>query len=158
MPSTSVAPVSVKHSIKRYTKFILVGLSNGLVDLTVLNLLMVMIPNHSARVLVLENTLAVACAIANSYVLNRHWTFADKSDGSSRETVLFFAQALLNIVLNDVILGWCTTYLVFSRNIPLFVSSNSSKALAMFLSSSVSYLFMQFVVFRGVRRRRGVRD
>lgn len=153
MPSSTVASVGVVHSIKRYTKFALVGISNALVDLAVLNLLMVLIPNHTARVLVMENTVAVACAIVNSYVLNRKWTFADSSDGSTGERVLFIAQALLNIALNDWILGWCTTYLVFSRDIPIFVSSNASKALAMFLSSSVSYLFMRYVVFRGVRRR-----
>lgn len=144
----------VARSIKRYTKFVLVGVSNAVVDLAVLNLLMVLIPDHRARVLVMENTVAVACAIVNSYVLNRRWTFVDSSDGSVVERILFFFQALLNIGLNDWILAWCTTYLVFSRNIPVFVSSNASKAVAMFLSSSVSYVFMRFVVFRGVRRLR----
>ncbi|QSO55002.1 GtrA family protein [Alicyclobacillus curvatus] len=149
-----MAPVRVARSIKRYTKFVLVGVSNAVVDLAVLNLLMVLIPDHRARVLVMENTVAVACAIVNSYVLNRRWTFVDSSDGSVVERILFFFQALLNIGLNDWILAWCTTYLVFSRNIPVFVSSNASKAVAMFLSSSVSYVFMRFVVFRGVRRLR----
>lgn len=154
MPSSTLAPVRVARSIKRYTKFVLVGVSNAVVDLAVLNLLMVLIPDHRARVLVMENTVAVACAIVNSYVLNRRWTFVDSSDGSVVERILFFFQALLNIGLNDWILAWCTTYLVFSRNIPVFVSSNASKAVAMFLSSSVSYVFMRFVVFRGVRRLR----
>ena len=152
LPSSTLAPVRVAHSVKRYTKFVLVGLSNALVDLAVLNLLMVLIPDHRPRVLVMENTVAVAFAIVNSYILNRRWTFADSSNGSPLERTLFFFQALLNIGLNDWILGWCTTYLVFSRNIPLFVSSNASKAVAMFLSSSVSYVFMRFVVFRSVRR------
>jgi putative flippase GtrA len=154
LPSSTLAPVRVARSIKRYTKFVLVGVSNAVVDLAVLNLLMVLIPDHRARVLVMENTVAVACAIVNSYVLNRRWTFVDSSDGSVVERIWFFFQALLNIGLNDWILAWCTTYLVFSRNIPVFVSSNASKAVAMFLSSSVSYVFMRFVVFRGVRRLR----
>lgn len=149
-----MASVGVVHSIKRYTKFALVGVMNAFVDLAVLNLLMIIIPNHSGRVLVMENTVAVACAIVNSYMLNRRWTFADSTDGSVLERVLFIMQALLNIALNDWILGWCATYLIFSRNVPVFVSSNASKALAMFLSSTLSYLFMRYVVFHKVGQRR----
>lgn len=146
------ASQSVRGSLKRYTKFVVVGLSNAFVDVVVLNLLMILIPNHSRAMLVFDNTIAVVFAILNSYVLNRRFTFSDRMDGSLRERVLFFVQAILNIGLNDYILALCSTYLVFSRNMPLFVSSNASKALAMFLSSSLSYILLRYVVFRGSRK------
>lgn len=152
MPSETVMTAGVKHTLKRYTKFVVVGTSNALVDLAVLNLFMLLIPNHTSIVLVAENTVAVTCAIVNSYVLNRHWTFADASDGSRREFWMFVGQGVVNIALNDWILALCASYLVFSRDIPIFVSNNASKALAMFLSSSMSYFLMKGIVFRGTRK------
>ncbi|MCL6453015.1 MAG: GtrA family protein [Alicyclobacillus sp.] len=139
------------RTVKRYTKFLLVGGANAVVDLTVLNALLLLIPDHSALMLTVDNTIAVSCAILNSYILNRRWTFSDRTTGSARERGLFFLQAVLNVVLNDVILAVCAPYLVFSRDVPLFVSSNVSKALAMLVSSSISYLLLRFLVFRGTR-------
>lgn len=152
MHTGSSLAVSRRHSAKRYTKFVLVGICNAVVDLAVLNFLMLVIHDHSSFALVVDNSVAVSCAILNSYALNRKWTFADRTDGSPREGVLFLAQAVLNIGLNDWILAWCASYLVFSRDVPIFISSNISKALAMFLSSTVSYFFMRWIVFRGIRR------
>ncbi|QQE80752.1 GtrA family protein [Alicyclobacillus sp. SO9] len=141
-----------RHSIKRYTKFLLVGAANAFVDLLVLNVLMLLTPNATAVEILVYNTIAVMCAIANSYFWNRRWTFADTTDGSVRERLLFFFQALINIGLNDVIVVLLSTYLIFSKSVPVFVSSNAAKGLAMFLSSSVSYLFMRLFVFRSSKR------
>jgi putative flippase GtrA len=140
--------VIVRRSMKRYTKFLTVGMLNAFVDLVVLNGLLVVSPTTVGRTLMWYNTVAVVCAIINSYVWNRRWTFADKADGSRREQVWFFVQALLNLALNDLIVVWLSTYLIFSHSVPLFVSSNAAKALAMLLSSSMSYAFMRIFVFR----------
>jgi len=140
----------IRHSVKRYTKFVLVGLSNATVDLVVLNALMLLTPRATARELLIYNTVAVICAIANSYFWNCRWTFADSSNGSLRQRVSFFIQALVNLGLNDAIVVLLATYLVFSKSIPVFVSSNVAKGLAMFLSSSISYLLMRLFVFRPV--------
>lgn len=141
------------RSAKRYTKFIVVGAMNAVVDLGVLNGLLLVSPTKSTPLLFIYNTIAVVCAILNSYFWNRRWTFADSSDGSLRERGLFIAQAIVNIGINDIIVVWLSSYLVFSRSMPFFVSSNASKGLAMFLSSSISYVFMRLLVFRGRRRR-----
>ncbi|MCL6444095.1 MAG: GtrA family protein [Alicyclobacillus sp.] len=125
-----------------------VGLANAAVDLLVLNGLLLMHVTRSPWLLSLYNTVAVICAILNSYIWNRRWTFADTSDGSMRERFAFVVQAVLNIVLNDVILVWLSSYLVFAKSVPLFISSNAAKGLAMFLASSVSFIMMRLFVFR----------
>lgn len=140
--------VVVRRSVKRYTKFLMVGLVNALVDLIVLNGLLMIAPSTVGVTLMWYNTIAVICAIVNSYIWNRRWTFADKADGSLREQVWFFVQAMLNLALNDLTMVWLSTYLIFSHSIPLFVSSNAAKGLAMLLSSSMSYGFMRVFVFR----------
>ncbi|WDM02778.1 GtrA family protein [Alicyclobacillus cycloheptanicus] len=147
-------PVSygIRHTFKRYTKFLIVGGANAVVDLVVLNALILIAPTRHAATLSIYNTVAVICAILNSYVWNRRWTFADASEGTRREKVLFVVQAVVNIIVNDIVVVWLSEYLVFSRSVPLFVSSNASKALAMLISSSFSYVCMRAFVFRGRRR------
>lgn len=145
---------SMGRSAKRYTKFIVVGAMNAVADLAVLNGLLLLSPTKSTFLLFVYNTVAVVCAIVNSYFWNRHWTFADSSDGSAREKKLFIVQALLNLAINDLIVVWLSAYLVFSRSLPFFLSSNASKGLAMFLSSSISYVLMRLFVFRGRRQKK----
>jgi len=146
--STYATVMRVGKQMKQFTKFLVVGTSNAVVDLVVLNMLILLLPTHSVRALLLYNTIAVICAIYNSYIWNKRWTFARMSDGSRSERVRFLAQAAVNIALNDVVVGWLSTYLRVSRAVPWMVSSNAAKGLAMLLSSIASYFFMRLIVFR----------
>ncbi|WP_274434376.1 GtrA family protein [Alicyclobacillus sp. ALC3] len=146
--------MNMRHTLKRYSKFLIVGFANAVVDLVVLNALLLVAPTRSAFALFVYNTAAVLCALINSYVWNRRWTFADAASGSRRERVLFFVQAGINVAVNDLVVVWLSTYLVFSHAIPLFVSSNLSKGLAMLISSTFSYLCMRLFVFRSDRGTR----
>jgi putative flippase GtrA len=141
----------IGRSLKRYTKFMIVGVMNAFVDLFVLNMLLLVSPVRTEFYLFLFNTVAVGMAIVNSYFWNRKWTFADRSDGSARERKLFFIQALANIALNDLIVVWLSSYLIFAKSVPVFISSNASKGIAMFLSSTLSYFIMRLFVFRTYR-------
>lgn len=97
------------------------------------------------------NTIGVICAILNSYFWNRYWAFKDIARGGRTERFKFFAQALINIALNDVIVVVATKYLTANRSIPFVVSSDLAKGLAMLLSSSLTYILLKYVVFRGAR-------
>ncbi len=59
---------SQKQTGKKYAQFSLVGLSNMLVDVGVLNLLLFLAPTGSPEVLVLYNAGALVLANANSYL------------------------------------------------------------------------------------------
>jgi putative flippase GtrA len=143
--------VRLRHSMKRYTKFLLIGVLNAVVDLVVLNALLLIQPTDSVYWLSFYNTLAVVCAIINSYLLNRRWTFKDRATGTMKERAWFVVQALVNIGVNDLVMVWISSYLVDVKSVPLFISSNAAKALAMFISSSISFFLMKYVVFRGRR-------
>lgn len=133
--------------LHRYLKFITVGALNALVDLFVLNLLLMVRPTRSVEELSLYNTLAVGAAVLNSYFWNRRWTFRDLADSSRRQRMLFWVQAAFNVLLNDLITVWLSLYLTSVKSLPLFLGSNLAKGLAMFLSSSGSYLLLKFVIF-----------
>ncbi len=132
----------------RYQRFLVVGLMNAFVDLAILNILMFTFPTRSSTLLLIYNTFAVICAIMTSYVLNRRWTFADQTNNSNRQTLLFWMQGILNIVINDAVLSLASRYFLKSLNWPLIISGNLSKAVAMFMASSISYTILRFFVFR----------
>ncbi len=138
----------IRHSVKRYTKFLIIGTMNALVDVFVLDGLLWILPTRTAWTLSVYNTIAVIAALVNSYVWNKRWTFGDVATGSPKERLFFFLQAVLNLILNDVIVVWVSSYLVFSKSVPFFISSNAAKVIAMISSSSVSYLCMRWFVFR----------
>ncbi len=94
------------------------------------------------------HSIAVACAIANSYLWNRRWTFKDATDGSLRQRCLFLLQALVNIAINDAVVILFTRELDSMNFASPVVESNVAKAAAMLVSSSVSYWFMSVLVFR----------
>ena len=138
----------VYRYVRRYFKFLLVGVMNAAVDLGVLNVLLLAFPTRSPLMLMAYNTLGVLAAICNSYLWNRFWTFGDIATGSRREKMKFAIQSLINLVLNDAILVGANDYLVTHRGLPYMLGSNIAKGGAMFVSSSVSYVFMRMFVFR----------
>ena len=130
----------------RYLKFMLVGVINAVVDLLVLNLCLLINPTKSPGLLVLYNTIAVISAIATSYELNRRWTFSDRSKNPRKEQHLFFAQGILNVLLNNSAMVFISRIL-YSIDMPFIISSNLSKVIAMAISSGVSYVILRNFVY-----------
>jgi len=136
---------------RQYGEFLSVGLLNAAVDLGVLNLLLWLWPTTNSLGLTLENSLAVALAITNSYLWNSRWTFRRQADGSVRQIVLFVAQSVLNIGINDLALILTAGQVRQLHLGPAWVSLNLSKGVAMAFASSTSFLIMRRFVFRPQR-------
>jgi putative flippase GtrA len=71
--------VSRKQTGVKYAQFSLVGISNALVDVGVLNLFLLIGPSRSPEFLVLNNIVALGLANVNSYLWNTLWTFRDQA-------------------------------------------------------------------------------
>lgn len=142
---------SLGHSSPRrqLARFVAVGASNALVDVGVFNLLMLLLPTRGSWQLVAYNTVAVAAAIANSYLWNSRWTFRDTTRRHTRhrERLLFVLQSLLNLGINDAVLGGMATLLRHAELFSPVVGNNLAKLLAMFLASTISFVAMKLVVF-----------
>lgn len=132
----------------QYLQFSLIGASNALVDLGILNLLMILHPTHTALGLLADNTIAVSLAIFNSYLWNTRWTFNAEATHTPRQRLLFIAQALLNILINNLVLLGMTSLLPPMQGIAYFIGSNIAKLAAMLVASSTSFLLLRIIVFR----------
>lgn len=132
----------------QYLRFCAVGVSNAVVDLGALNLLLLLYPTTSDATLLLYNTIAVILAIMNSYLWNTRWTFHAQATSSRRERTLFVAQALLNILINNVVLYTMTDLLPTEAGDWSILTANLAKLAAMVAASSISFLLLRTVVFR----------
>jgi len=73
-------------------KFGLVGMVNTLVDYTILNLLVFSLGVFAPAALVFCNVFSFLGANINSYVMNKRWTFEDRSGWSQNEYLVFLLR------------------------------------------------------------------
>lgn len=132
-------------------KFVFVGFGNAMIDLGVFNGLYFLAPTHNVKRLVIYNTMAVGAAILNSYIWNSRWTFRAQhrshGPGATRQRLLFLVQSLINVVVNDLILGFIAPWIAETHLVDHVLANNIAKVLAMFLASLTSFLMMKLVVF-----------
>lgn len=132
---------------RQYARFLMVGVSNAVVDLAVLNALLWANPTRDPLTLVAYNTLAVALAILNSYLWNTRWTFRAEADHTNRERLLFTGQAIINILVNNLVLLGVTAVLPPTLGGTYLIWSNVAKLAAMIVASTSSFLLLRAVVF-----------
>ncbi len=141
----------IKSGGVRFSKFSLVGLSNAVVDIGVLNLFLWLQPTRDPMLLVLFNGVALVLANTNSYVWNSLWTFRGRADHGPRQTVLFALQALVNIAVSNGLFWALIRPLLVETDIPVYLVGNTAKIISVVVASTISYFIMRYLVFS--RRR-----
>ena len=137
----------IKSGGVRFSKFSLVGLSNAVVDIGVLNLFLWLQPTREASVLVLYNGVALVLANVNSYFGNTLWTFRGRAEHSVRQTTLFFLQALLNIAVSNTLFWALIRPLIVNADIPAYLAGNAAKIISVAVASLISFFILRYVVF-----------
>ena len=134
---------SQKHTRVKYAQFSLVGASNMLVDVGVLNLCLLLGP-----LLVVYNVAALILANVNSYLWNTLWTFRHQARHDAKQVSMFTAQGLLNAGVGSLLL-WLTAHGLRSYiGLSPLVSGNVAKVASMVVASTLSFIFLRFFVFR----------
>lgn len=144
-------PRPAMKPMMQLAQFVSVGLGNAAIDLLVFNGLYLVNPTHKVQQLILYNTIAVMAAVLNSYIWNTRWTFRRerrrKGPKAARQRTLFIVQSLINIGVNDIILGFIAPWFATAHAFPHVVANNLAKLIAMFLASLTSFLMMKLFVF-----------
>ncbi|VEI12938.1 GtrA family protein [Trueperella bialowiezensis] len=129
-----------------FLQFITVGLGSYVVDVGLFNLLaysgIVNLPGDAPMV---AKTISVAISIVFSWVMNRAWTFRNKSDKSTgREFILFL---LVNIGGMLIALGclWVSRFLLnFDSQLADNIAANG---VGLVLGTAFRYVCYRYVVF-----------
>lgn len=137
---------------KRFSMFTVVGVSNFVVDVGVLNLFLWLAPTREPASLVLYNGVALLAANANSYVWNALWTFRGRAERGPRQKVLFALQALFGVAVSSG-LFWALVrgFLVYTDT-PAYVAGNAAKIASVVVASTISFFLMRYLVFSRERR------
>jgi membrane protein DedA with SNARE-associated domain/putative flippase GtrA len=132
----------------KYAQFSLIGISNAMVDLGVLNLLLLIYPTRSPEILVLYNLVALALTNANSYLWNTLWTFRHHARHDAKQVGAFGLQAAVGIGVSSIVLWLVAHGLVTYANFPLLIGANVAKLASMLVGSTTSFLLLHFFIFR----------
>ena len=143
---------SRKKTAVKYAQFSIVGGSNALVDIGVLNLLLLISPTRSPEILVAYNVVALVLTNANSYLWNTLWTFRHRARHDARQVGLFTVQGMLNVAVGGLVLWLLAHWLVAYTDLSPLVGGNVAKVVSMVAASSMSFLFLRFFVFRRAKR------
>jgi putative flippase GtrA len=138
---------STKQTGVKYAQISLVGVSNTLVDLGVLNLLL-LAPTRDPELLVGFNIVALVLTNANSYLWNTLWTFRGQACHDARQVSMFGAQALLNIGVANLMLWGLAYGVVGYTDFSAQISGNLAKVGSMLVASTTSFLCLRIFVFR----------
>ncbi|MBA2782181.1 MAG: GtrA family protein [Rubrobacteraceae bacterium] len=136
----------------KYAQFSLIGGSNALVDLGVLNLLLLVWPTRSPEILVAYNVVALVLTNANSYLWNTLWTFRHQARHDARQVGLFTAQGVLNVAVGGLLLWLLAHWLLTHTDLSPLAGGNMAKVVSMVAASTMSFVFLRFFVFRKAKR------
>ena len=89
-----------KKSFLQLAKFLLVGISNTLVDLIICYLL-----QRLFGIYLIAKVIGYACGILNSYLLNSNWTFRRERRHDAKEILLFLAVNAVTLGLSLLLMA-----------------------------------------------------
>ncbi len=135
----------VWSEIVRLIKYGLVGSSNTLISLVVLNLFFLVWAPTNQIVLVLGSTAAYAAGDINGYWWNRSWTF-NAGAPSWGQFARFAALSILCMAINAAIL-WGSAGWLMALFLPSWLVGNAPQ-ISMMLAGGVGYVASRFWVFR----------
>lgn len=135
-----------EHVVGQILRFGVVGGLNTLVDYGTFNLLVVVFGLNP----VAANPISVTAGIINSFIWNKHWTFA--SGGWHR----WYRQALLFVIISVIGLLINTgglSLLLHLTGAESVLAVNLQKLAASVVSLTWNFIGYRFLVFRGTRSR-----
>ena len=134
-------------------RFALVGGTNTLIDVVMLNVLLWQFPTNNVLVLVIYNSVAYSSGAVTSFFLNKYWTFGHKRRTTLREVRRFALIVALEILYSNGLV-----WLAGKALQPLIANptlwGNASKLTAIAGSAILSYTSMRFWAFAGQPQKR----
>lgn len=142
----------IKSGGARFSKFSLVGVTNAVVDILVLNLFLWLASTRDPTILALYNAVALVMANVSSYIGNTRWTFKKRAKNDRRQKVLFFLQATLNVAVGTALFWGLLHPLLVYTDIPAYLVGNVAKIISVVVASTLSFLIMRYLVFSEKKR------
>lgn len=135
-------------TVRQFSKYALVGLSNLTIDFGVLNILIYLTDRDRGIYFTVFKAISFSIALINSYLWNKFWSFENRGVTRARRQFMTFVTVALGGLLINVVLA---SFIVNSINVD-FVSSriwaNIGAIISGFAVMGWNFTGYKFVVFR----------
>ena len=128
---------------KKPLKFVIVGISNTVVDFLIMNILKFMGVN-----LIIANTISTGTAMVYSFFMNKKWTFRNAGKDYFRQVVLFFVFTIIGIWIIQNSFIWLIDKYVPTFGLPEQLFANLAKLAASVPSLIWNYITYNKIVFK----------
>jgi putative flippase GtrA len=127
-------------------RFALVGIMNATLDMLVLNGLLWLFPTTRTLLILLYTIIAYGFGAANSFFLNKYWTFQHRQRTTSKELLRFGMTVLFGLGWSMLCIWLASTIAhPFITNITIW--TNLSKVIAIGSAAFLSFLAMRLWIF-----------
>lgn len=153
MSDRKISADSLKKVDKKPIRFVLVGISNTVLDFLVLNILLFCKVN-----ILFANTISTGIAMLYSFFMNKKWTFRNSGDNYVREVILFFIFTAIGIwvIQNGCI--YLLNLIVPDFGLPEVIYNNAIKLAASIPSLTWNYLTYNRFVFTNNKKESATDD
>ena len=153
MSDRKISADSLKKVDKKPIRFVLVGISNTVLDFLVLNILLFCKVN-----ILFANTISTGIAMLYSFFMNKKWTFRNSGDNYIREVILFFIFTAIGIwvIQNGCI--YLLNLIVPDFGLPEIIYNNAIKLAASIPSLTWNYLTYNRFVFTNNKKESATDD
>ncbi len=96
--------------IGQFSRFVIVGLINTGIDYAILFLLSHLTGITSGNGIIPLNVISFSIATTNSYLLNKRWSFHDRTEGDhGRKLSMFLLVSLVGVIINTTVVRLLTS-------------------------------------------------
>lgn len=147
LPFGAAGHVGKTHTLRaQLTRFSVTGALNTGIDLLALNALLMLFSLHTTLQVLIANGVAYALGAANSFILNKHWTFRRRTPVTVGEVGRFVLTTCAGIGVNDTLL-WAIGQAAPSSGGMTLLWANAAKVGAIAGTVLISFLGMRLWVF-----------
>ena len=142
MTNKKVNADTLKQIDKKPIRFVLVGISNTVLDFVVLNVLLFCGIN-----ILFANTISTGIAMLYSFFMNKKWTFRNAGQNYLRQVILFFIFTMIGIWVIQNGFIWLIQTFVPHFGLPDVLFDNAAKLMASVPSLIWNYITYNNIVF-----------
>ena len=141
--------VNSQSVVAQFLRFVVVGIINTAINFIVLNALSYLLHVTKGENIIWITAVAFIVATTNSYFMNKHWSFQDKtSDDGGRKPTLFLLVSLVGLAINAGIVYLITTYMSPMFGLSQHLWLNAAAVVATGISLIWNFIGYRVFVFK----------
>lgn len=134
--------IKIPRSLIQLINYSLVGLSNMILDLLIVNILMKIFNTYNGPLLMVFNIISFLVYSLNGYVLNKKFTFKSEEKSYLKYMIVLGGS----VIIESPLFSLLTTFNIFSLDKVLW--ANICKIISFTLGGVMCFLINKFLIFK----------